>query len=66
MDYIENLRKIRLEKGWSQVELSKALGLGGSTYGMYETRQRKLDVDMLLKLCAIFEVTPNQLLGFEE
>ncbi len=66
MDYIQNLRKIRTERGWSQVELSKAIGLGGSTYGLYETYQRKLDVDTLLKLCEVLQVTPNVVLGFEE
>ena len=66
MDYIQNLRKIITERGWSQVELSKAIGLGGSTYGLYETYQRKLDVDTLLKLCEVLQVTPNVVLGFEE
>lgn len=66
MDYIQNLRKIRTDRGWSQVELSKAIGLGGSTYGLYETYQRKLDVDTLLKLCEVLQVTPNEVLGFEE
>ena len=66
MDYIQNLRKIRTARGWSQVELSKAIGLGGSTYGLYETYQRKLDVDTLLKLCEVLQVTPNVVLGFEE
>ncbi|HIY38050.1 MAG TPA: helix-turn-helix transcriptional regulator [Candidatus Agathobaculum merdigallinarum] len=66
MDYIQNLRKIRTARGWSQVELSKAIGLGGSTYGLYETYQRKLDVDTLLKLCEVLQVTPNEALGFEE
>ncbi len=66
MDYIQNLRKIRTARGWSQVELSKAIGLGGSTYGLYETYQRKLDVDTLLKLCEVLQVTPNEVLGFEE
>lgn len=66
MDYIQNLRKIRTARGWSQVELSKAIGLGGSTYGLYETYQRKLDVDTLLRLCEVLQVTPNEVLGFEE
>lgn len=66
MDYIQNLRKIRTARGWSQVELSKAIGLGGSTYGLYETYQRKLDVDTLLRLCEVLQVTPNEVLGFDE
>ena len=66
MDYIDRLKKIRQEKGMRQIDVSAALGSSHAAYGLYETRQRKLDVDMLLKLCAIFEVTPNQLLGFEE
>lgn len=66
MDYIQNLKKIRKSCGLSQVELSRAIGLGGSTYGLYETYQRKLDVDTLLKLCEVLQVTPNQVLGFEE
>ncbi|MCQ5131108.1 helix-turn-helix transcriptional regulator [Butyricicoccus faecihominis] len=66
MDYIEAFKKMRLEMKLSQVQLSEQLGLKSAAYGMYETRQRKMDVETFAKLCRILGTTPNEMLGFDE
>ena len=46
----------------TQVELSLALGLSGSAYGLYETRRRHMDIDTFVKICRLFHVTSESLL----
>ena len=64
MDYIDRLKKYRKINKISQVELSHKLGLGDSAYGLYETRQRQMDVATFVKICIILKVKPNDVLGF--
>lgn len=64
MDYIQKIKKLRLENNITQVELSEKLGLSPSAYGLYETYQRQMDIDTFVKICKLFDVTPNYLLGF--
>lgn len=66
MDYIDRLKKARKAKSMKQAEVSASLGLSHSTYGMYETRKNKMDVETFAELCRLFDVTPNEMLGFDE
>ena len=65
MDYIDKFKELRLANKLSQVEISIKLGLSCSAYGLYETRQRQMDIETFKRLCIILKVTPNSLLGFE-
>lgn len=55
----------RLSKGLTQSELGKALGLSASTIGMYEQNRRMPDVETLMKLSKILDVSPVYLMGWE-
>lgn len=33
---------------------------------MYETRKNKMDIETFAELCRLFNVTPNEMLGFDE
>lgn len=66
MNYGEIFCALRKKRGLNQSDVADYLGITRGAYGMYEIGRRKIDVDTLVKLCRFFEVTPNQVLGFEE
>ena len=57
------LKKLREEKGLTQSELGKELGISPSTVGMYEQGRRKPDFETLEKIADIFNVDMNFLIG---
>ena len=63
MDYIDRIKDLRMARGITQVDLSKALGLSKSAYGLYETRRRNMDMETFLKICEYFGFAPNDLIG---
>ena len=58
-DKIFTLRK---EKGWSQRELSRRIGIHYTTMGRWERDEVTLDVNDLVKLSKVFEVSADYLL----
>ena len=62
MDYIDKIKLLRQEKGITQVELSKELNLSPAAYGLYETRQRRMDIETLVAVCRYFNVSADSLL----
>lgn len=40
MTFGEKLKKLRLDRGWSQAEAGKAIGVSERVYGYYETNER--------------------------
>ena len=62
----DRIRKLRISKRMTQGELAKELGVSPSTVGMYEQGRRQPDGEMLIKLCEIFSVTADSLLGVSE
>ena len=64
--YLDKIKELRKSKRITQVEMSKKIGLSESAYGLYETRQRHMDIDTFVKVCKILETTPNELLGFDD
>ena len=62
----EKLRKLRLDKGLTQVEMSKRLGISPIMISSYELEKRSPGFDVLIKLSAFFGVTTDYLLGIEK
>ena len=62
----ENLQRLRMQSGLSQKELAKKLHVVRQTVSKWEKGLSVPDADMLLKLAAIFNTTPNELLGVED
>ena len=62
--YIKKIKELRIAKKITQVEMSKKLGLSESTYGLYETNQRQMDIETFIEICKILDASPNELLGF--
>lgn len=60
-----NLKKLREEKGISQSELAKNLGVVRSTICFYEKGQHAPTPEMLIKLADYFNVTVDYLIGHD-
>ncbi|WP_305153919.1 helix-turn-helix domain-containing protein [uncultured Clostridium sp.] len=57
------LKSLRENADLSQKELAKSLGVSPSTIGMYESKKRTPDSEMLARICDFFNITVDYLLG---
>lgn len=64
--FFENLKKARLRKGLSQVQLAEQLGVAKSTYSMYESGNREPNVQTVKKIADILNVSTDELLGMDD
>ena len=60
---MNRIRELRKSQGWLQSDLADKLNTTAQSVGRYETEQRQLDPETILKLCEIFDVTADYLLG---
>ena len=63
---MNNLKRLRKDKGMGQVELAKLLGIGQSSYSRYEVGLTDIPTDILTKLVDIFETSADDILGLNE
>jgi len=63
---MERIRELREQKGISQLELGKALGLNQITISQYERGTREPDIQTIIKICKYFDVTAGYLIGLED
>lgn len=63
---MNRIKELRLKNGWLQSDLAEKLHVNRQTIGNYETETRGLDVETIFKLCDIFGVTADYLLGRSE
>jgi len=66
MDVIQNLRKIRTERGYSQIEIAELLNTTQQQYSKYENGQNEIPVRHIITLCRFYEVSADWLLGLKE
>ncbi len=62
-DFQNVFKKLRLSRGYTQAELSDALGISRSRIGMYETGAREPDFETLEIIADFFNVDTDYLLG---
>ena len=60
---MNRIRELRLNRGWRQSDLAAMLNSSQQAIGNYETGVRGLDVETICRLCEIFGVTADYLLG---
>ena len=53
---------LRVDKGWSQAELAKRIGVSTSAVGMYEQGRREPSWGLLVRLALELNVTTDYLL----
>lgn len=66
MPFNEQLMALRRAKNISQEALAEKLGVSRQAVSKWETGTAKPELDNILALCRILEVTPNELLGDAE
>jgi len=60
---MENLKKLRKYKGYTQQNIADHLNIAKSTYSRYENGSIKLDPETIIKLSIFFDVASDFLLG---
>ncbi|MBO5059674.1 MAG: helix-turn-helix transcriptional regulator [Clostridia bacterium] len=63
MQFSDNIRKLRTERGLTQTQLAAILGVNKSIISAYENQDRLPSLNVLVKLSAEFGVPMEQLLG---
>ena len=66
MKFNERLKAIRMESGLTQKEVYEQLGLSQNGYASYEQGRTEPNIATLVKLCHIFDVSADYLLGLED
>ncbi len=63
MEFHEKLMELRKEKGWSQEELGNRLNVTRQTVSKWELAQTTPEMDKLLELSRLFEISLDELLN---
>lgn len=61
--FAKRLKELRQLKCLTQAELAELLGISSSSVGMYEQGRREPDINLINKICEVFSVTSDYLLG---
>ncbi|MDY3938847.1 MAG: helix-turn-helix transcriptional regulator [Spirochaetia bacterium] len=61
----EQIKKLRILNGMSQVDLAARLGISKQSVSNWENDNIQPSIDMLLKLARLFSVSTDYLLGLE-
>lgn len=56
-----NLRRLRLDRGWSQEELAHRAGLHRTYISSVECAQRNISIDQIERLADAFDTLPSNL-----
>lgn len=61
--FANRLKQLREEKGLSQTQIADELGISRGSVSFYENGDRTPDIDILVKVCSSFDVSPEYMLG---
>ena len=64
--YGKRIRELREERDMTQAELAKELHVSQITVSRFELEQHDLGTQMIIKICDIFDVSADYLLGRED
>ena len=59
----ENIRNIRVDRGYTQKQIAEILGISQNTYSQYEVGVLNYPVDAVVKLSRFYGVSTDYLLG---
>ena len=62
----ENIRNLRIDKGYTQKEIAEYLNVKQNTYSQYEIGVLNYPVDVVVKLADFYGVSVDYLLGRTE
>ena len=60
---VARLRKLRDRYGYTQQDVADRIGVGKSAYRSYENNDRRIPVDVLTRVAALYNVSMDELLG---
>jgi len=60
----KNLSNIRKQRGLSQAEIAKKIGITRSLVSAYEVGRLQMSVEILIRFTLVLKVSPDDLLGF--
>lgn len=63
MNIGKKLKEIRESHGLTQKQLAEKIGVTAVTITRYERNQREPKYDMIIKICEIFDISINELIG---
>ena len=66
MGVIENIRIIRTERGYSQLDIAEVLNTTQLQYSKYENGQNEIPVRHVITLCKFYGISSDWLLGLVE
>ena len=66
MDVIQNLRTIRIKRGYSQMDIAEILNTTQQQYSKYENGQNEIPVRHVITLCKFYGISADWLLGLKE
>lgn len=66
MFFVLKLKEIRVNKGLLQKDIAEILGVKQAAVSKYEREELSLNQNQIVKLCLALDVTPDELLGWEE
>ena len=58
----ENIRNLRIDRGYTQREIAEYLHIKQNTYSQYETGQRQIPIPLLIELSRFYGVTTDYIL----
>lgn len=60
------MKQLREKKGYTQIDIAEMIGVKRSAYSLWEIGKRKPDIDDLIKIADIYDVTLDWLAGREK
>lgn len=63
--YGKRIRDERQLKGLTQAQLAEKIGITQSTLGKYEREKLQPNIDIIIKICKVLEISSDNLLGLE-
>ncbi len=60
------LRTLRAEKGYKQFDLARELNVSQQSYCLYEKNFASVSVETLVKICKLYNVSANYILGLSD
>jgi len=64
-DFNITLKQLRLTEKFTQKQVSEAIGITYQSYQAYELGIALPTLENFIKLCAFFEITPNEILNIK-
>lgn len=61
--FVERIKKLRVNNGYTQAELAEKLGISPSAVGMYEQGRREPDKRIIMEMSRLFNVSADYILS---